>query len=76
MEKILLILSLLNNSSDEYERQKELESRIKKAEPAGREQLKICTKQNKVLDCRTLTQAEISAGAVRGIKIDVDNPQP
>ena len=75
MEKILLILSLLTNSSDN-ERQKELESRIKKVEPVGQERLKICTKQNKILDCRSYTQAEISAGAVRGIKIDVDNPEP
>lgn len=76
MEKILLLLALMDNPSDEFERRKELESKEKKAAPIEHRPIKICTKQIKDEDCRILTQAEISSGAVRGNKEPVDNQQP
>lgn len=78
MEKILLIMMLtqpveLSNDKDKADQLKGIE---KPAPIERHEFIKICSKNEKREDCRQLTQSELSSGTVRGIKIDVDNPQP
>jgi len=76
MEKILLLLMLMDQPSDDMERRKSLESKQKSSPIERHDAIKICTKPIKGEDCRIVTQAEISSGAVRGNKEAVDNQQP
>jgi hypothetical protein len=78
MEKVLLIMMLTSaveppdSAKEKSEQRKSIQ-----APPIERHELiRICGKNEIATDCRHITQAEISSGTVRGMKIEVDNPQP
>lgn len=78
MEKILLIM-MLTSPVERPDSAKEKAEQRKSIQPPPierREFSRICSKNEKPIDCRPLTQAEISSGAVRGNKEAVDNQQP
>jgi hypothetical protein len=79
MEKILLIMMLtqpVEISKTDKEKVDQLKGLTNPVPIDRREFIRVCSKNEKSEDCKHLTQSELSSGAVRGIKIDVDNQQP
>jgi hypothetical protein len=78
MEKILLIMMLTQPVEiSKTDKEKAEQRKSIQASPIERHELiRICGKNEIATDCRHITQAEISSGTVRGMKIEVDNPQP
>lgn len=80
MDKILLLLMLTGDvNQDELteQRKRELEQREKSIKPApAQPRALVCIPRGDKTECKVLTQAEISGGAVRGNKEEVDEQQP